>query len=263
MGHLNFKQLSKLESMADGVGKLSNIPQEKCEVCILVKSTRQSFKGKDPETRSKAVGEIVSSDLGFVGERTDRGEHCYVTYTEHASDATVVALLRNKSEQAQEFMTYTKFMETQFGVKIKTLKSDNGGEYVCKELKHFCNQNGIRLLTSSPYTPEQNGRAERKNRTLIEMAKSMLRDSGLEHKYWGDALLTATYLRNRSPTRANGGEKTPIEILSGERPNLKKIMPERYVFSTLTKHKDQNFQTKMCASRLHAQRILCSGSRHR
>ena len=92
-------------------------------------------------------------------------------------------------------------------------------------MKDVCRSKGILLTPSSAHSPEQNGRAARKNRTLVEMTRAMLLDSGLDKKYWGDALLHANYLRNRAPTRSNGGEVTPFEFISGPKPDLSRIMP--------------------------------------
>lgn len=82
-------------------------------------------------------------------------------------------------------------------------------------------QEGIKHQLTDVYTPQQNGVSERKNRTLTEMAKCMLQDSGLNKLFWGEAVLTATYLLNRLPS--NSIEKTPIEMFMGEKPDLSHI----------------------------------------
>lgn len=74
-----------------------------------------------------------------------------------------------------------------------------------------------------PRTPQQNGVAERMNRTLTERARALLNTSGLPKTFWGDAILTANYLNNRIPSRANNCNKTPFELWTGRKPELKYI----------------------------------------
>ena len=101
-------------------------------------------------------------------------------------------------------------VEKSTGEKLKVLCTDNGGEYTSKEFQAYLTQEGVRHELMIPKTPEQNGVAERMNRTLVETVRSMLVDSNLPHAFWAEALSTATYLRNRSPTKAVVG-MTPYE----------------------------------------------------
>ena len=108
--------------------------------------------------------------------------------------------------------------------RLKVLRSDNGGEYLSSEFRDYLSREGIRHELTIPKTPQQNGVAERMNRTLVESVRSMLIDAHLPHKFWTEALSTAvyTYLRNRSPTKAVE-DKTPYEAWSGDRPNVKHL----------------------------------------
>ena len=101
-------------------------------------------------------------------------------------------------------------VERQSGRRVKALRTDNGGEYTSSRFEKFLQDEGIHHERTIPKTPEQNGVAERMNRTLVEMVRSMLFDSKLPHRFWVEALSTAVYLRNRSPTRAVQG-LTPFE----------------------------------------------------
>ena len=93
-------------------------------------------------------------------------------------------------------------MENESDMKVKTLRTDVGGEYVSTEFKEFLSHCGIRHEQTVPKTPEQNGVAERMNRTLVESVRSMLIDAKLPIAFWAEALSTAIYLRNRSPSKA-------------------------------------------------------------
>ena len=91
-------------------------------------------------------------------------------------------------------------VEKSSDVKIKVLRTDNGGRYTSKKFEKYLKKNGIKHELTVPKSPEQNGVAERMNRTLVESIRSMLADSKLPKRFWAEALSTATYLRNRCPT---------------------------------------------------------------
>jgi len=90
-------------------------------------------------------------------------------------------------------------VENETCLKIKKLRSNNGGEYEDNEFKKFCYQNEIKLIRMVPGTPQHNGIAERMNRTLTERARSMRLQSGLPKQFWAEAVNTTAYLINRGP----------------------------------------------------------------
>ena len=110
-------------------------------------------------------------------------------------------------------------MELSTGNKLKALRSDNGGEYLSQEFKDYLKEEGVRHELTVAKTPEQNGVAERMNRTVVETARCMLSQAKLPHKFWAEAVTTAVYLRNRSPTVAVKG-MTPFECLTGRKPKV-------------------------------------------
>ncbi len=111
-------------------------------------------------------------------------------------------MLKSKDQVFQKFMEWKALVENSSGRKLKTLRTDNGGEYTSREFTAYLKKEGVRHEFTVPKTPQQNGVAERMNRTLVEMVRSMLSDSKLQKNFWAEALLTAVYLRNRSPTTA-------------------------------------------------------------
>ena len=115
-------------------------------------------------------------------------------------------------------MHYKNEVENQLGRKIKTIRSNRGGEYDAP-FDRFCQEHGITHQTSAPYTPQQNGIAERKNSTLKEMMNAMLISSGLPQNLWGEALLSENYILNRLPH--NKLDKTPYELWKGRSPSYK------------------------------------------
>ena len=99
------------------------------------------------------------------------------------------------------------------------MRSDNGGEFTSTRFESYLKKEGIRHEKTIPKTPEQNRVAERLNRTLMEMSRSMLLDAKPPKKFWAESISTAVYLRNRCPTKTVKG-KTPYEALYGKKPNV-------------------------------------------
>ena len=99
------------------------------------------------------------------------------------------------------------------------MQTDNGGEYTSAGFHNYLKKKGIRHERTIAKTPEQNGVAERMNRTLVESVRSMLADTNISHTFWAEALSTTVYLRNRNPTKAIYG-KTPYEALTEEKPDV-------------------------------------------
>ena len=109
--------------------------------------------------------------------------------------------MRSKDEAFNKFQCYKSIVENQMEKKIKILGSDRGGEYFPIEFILCCEENGIIHQRSAPYTPQENGLAERKNRTLVEIINAMILNAKLSFNLWGEALLTACCVHNRIPSR--------------------------------------------------------------
>ena len=105
--------------------------------------------------------------------------------------------MKNRSKLFSIFEKFYKEIKTQFGVSIRTLRSDNAREYLSQQFQTFMSSNGILHQTSCPHTPQQNGVAERKNRHLVETTRTLLLHGNVSLRFWGDAMLTACYLINR------------------------------------------------------------------
>ena len=166
--------------------------------------------------RTTFLLELVHSDVCDMHCNPTRGGKKYfVTFIDDFSKLCYIYLLHSKDEVLSKFMVYKTKVENQLNVKIKRLRSDRGGEYHFPE---YCEKVRIIHETSTPYTPQKKGVAERKNRTLTEMINAMLSNSGLTTGYWGEALLTACYILNRIPIKKNN--ITPYELWKNKKPNL-------------------------------------------
>ena len=200
LGHPNYRSLKLLSHASDGM-VLDKTPDALCEVCQLSKAHRQPF----PPSISLAshIGDLIHADLCHVGISTIlEGFTMFMALTDDSTRYTSLYLLKHKDDAVQCIIEYDRFILNKTGHHLKVLRSDNGGEFINHYLKDYFDQHGVRQQTSTPYTPQQNGRAERFNRTLLEGVSAMLIDSKLPWNYWGFAALTFTYLKNRSPHSA-------------------------------------------------------------
>ncbi|NDV21046.1 DDE-type integrase/transposase/recombinase, partial [Pseudodesulfovibrio sp. JC047] len=149
------------------------------------------------------------------------GYEYYITFTDDYSRYGYVYLMRRKSEAFDKFKQFKAEAELQLGKHIKALRSDRGGEYLLGEFKEYLTQQGIVSQLSAPGTPQQNGVAERRNRTLLDMVRSMMSHATLPISFWGYALEAAAYILNLVPSKSV--PKTPQEMWTGRKPSLNHI----------------------------------------
>ena len=180
--------------------------------------TRLPFDDKRPAT-SNPLERIHSDVCGKIDPPTHDGYEYFITFTDDHTHMTTVYLMRKKSETLDHFKTYYAMATSHFNRKIARIRCDNGGEYTSKKFKEFCAQKGIVIEYTTPYTPQLNGVSERLNRTLCERAKAMIAEAKLSRSFWGEALLTANFITNRSPTVAID-RKTPYEVWFGTKPDV-------------------------------------------
>jgi transposase InsO family protein len=132
---------------------------------------------------------------------------------------TWVFLLQNKSETQGVVKKFMKRAQNEFDAKVKKIRSDNGTKFKNTQVEDFLDEEGIKHDLSAPYTPQQNGVAERKNRTLIEMARTMLHEYKTSDRFWAEAINTACHATNRLYLYKLI-KKTSYELLTGNKPNV-------------------------------------------
>jgi hypothetical protein len=182
--------------------------------------TNRPFKAKG--NRAKEVLGLVHSDLcGPMNIQARGGYEYFVTFIDDYSRYGYVYLLHRKSECFEKFKEYKAKTEKRHNKSIKSLRSDRGGEYLLGEFREYLSENGIESQLTAPGTPQQNGVAERRNRTLLESVRSMMSYSDLPKSFWGHALETAAYLLNLVPSKSV--PKTPLELWTGDKPSLRHI----------------------------------------
>lgn len=219
-GHLNFSGLKLLQqkNMVTGLPQIDH-PSRVCEECVIGKQHRDPFP-KGDAWRAKKVLELVHSDIcGPINPSSNGSKRYFITFIDDFSRKTWVYLLQEKSEAFLAFKNYKALVEKEVGQPIKTLRTDRGGEYTSQEFANFCELHGIKRQLTTSYSPQQNGVAERKNRTILNMVRSMLNRSFLPKSFWPEAVLWSIYLLNRSPTIAVR-DRTPEEAWSGRRPSV-------------------------------------------
>ena len=124
-------------------------------------------------------------------------------------------MLKRKADVLNVFKQFKVMVEKRTGKSIKCLRTDNGGEFTSGEFEQYCKDEGIVRHKTVVYTPQQNGVAERMNRTLMERARSMISNANLQKELWAKAVSTACYLVNRSPSVAIDC-KIPEEVWTGQ-----------------------------------------------
>lgn len=191
---------------------------DECESCLRGKLARKPFP-KESKSRTSEIFELVHSDVaGPFQVETPSGNRYFVSFIDDFSRYSKLYLMRNKSEVEEHFKAFVAEAKTRFDKKPKILRSDQGGEYTGKEFQEYLKVEGIQFQHTVPYTPQQNGVAERRNRYLVEAVRCMLIESKMNKCFWGEAVLTANHIQNRVLTRST--KCTPFELLYGEKPTF-------------------------------------------
>ncbi|UYV80677.1 hypothetical protein LAZ67_19001352, partial [Cordylochernes scorpioides] len=206
---------------------------EACNFCLVTAACRLEDGCVEVGLRVSAVVISEGDEVSLTAERVScdicgplptnslSGKRYFITFTDDYSRYTKTYLLKGKDEAYEKIKDYVISAHTEFGKNIQTIRTDNGREYVNRQVEDFLNQSGIKHQLTVPYSPAQNGVAERKNRSLMEMTRCMLFDSGLPQSLWAEAVTTANYLHNRIPSKAT--DKTPFELWTNRKPSLKHL----------------------------------------
>ncbi|KAK8686045.1 hypothetical protein V6N13_125073 [Hibiscus sabdariffa] len=179
--------------------------------------TKSPFIGKG-ERASDLLGLIHSDVCGPMNTQARGGFHYFITFTDDFSRYGYIYLMRHKSEALEKFKEFRNEVQNQHGKSIKALRSDRGGEYLSHEFDELLKECGIVSQLTPPGTPRWNGVSERRNRTLLDMVRSMMSHSDLPISFWGHALEIAAFTLNRVPSKSV--QKTPHEMRTGKRPNM-------------------------------------------
>ncbi|MCO5596893.1 hypothetical protein L7F22_050964 [Adiantum nelumboides] len=163
----------------------------------------------------------LHKDLGVELPEKSYGSDCrlYTPENTESSKYTWVSFLKLKSEAFGSIRDWKAMVEKEKDLKVKSIRSDRGGEFLSENFARWCKSEGIRCQLTTPYTPSQNGVVERKNRTIMEMARAMLAHASLPRSYRAEACNTTVYVQNRSPTHALQ-DMTPFQAYYGRKPTV-------------------------------------------
>ncbi|GJR58873.1 retrotransposon protein, putative, ty1-copia subclass [Tanacetum coccineum] len=216
LGHISKKRIEKLQH--DGLLNSTDLRAfEKCVPCMSGKMARKPYTHQ--VERAKDLLGLIHTDVCGPFKITSRqGASYFVTFTDDFSRYGYVYLLKHKHEVFETFKVFQKEVENQLGKTIKSLRSDRGGEYMSQEFLDHLKDHGIIAHRTPPYTPQHNGVSERRNRTLLDMVRSMMSQTTLPKSFWDYALETAARILNMVPTKKV--EKTPYEVWHGQAPKL-------------------------------------------
>ncbi|GJZ05622.1 retrovirus-related pol polyprotein from transposon TNT 1-94 [Tanacetum coccineum] len=226
LGHINFKNINKLvkENLVRDLPLKRFENDQTCVACLKGKQHRASCKTKafNPITKPLFMLHMDLFGPTFVSSLMHK-KYCLVV-TDDYSRFSWVFFLTTKDETSEILKFFIKEVENLVDKKVKIIKSDNGTEFKNKVMDDFCREKGIKREYSVARTPQQNGVAERKNRTLIEAARTMLADSKLPTTFWAEAVSTACYVQNRVLI-VKPHNKTPYELFRGFKPAIGFMKP--------------------------------------
>lgn len=175
-----------------------------------------------------------------------------MTFIDKASRWTEVYPIKFKIDVFEKFKVYRAFAKRHTGRRIKLLYCDGGGEYSSLAFENYLLEKGIKHFTTNSYTPQQNGIAERMNRTLLNMVRSMLNTKQVEKQFWADAIVTSSYIKNRITTRTLPNSKTPYHIWYGKVSNISSIR----VFGSMCWYKIPHEKLRKLDDRAHQAMLI-------
>ena len=199
LGHISHERAKLLveKGLVEGVNLDAGSEASVCESCEWGKGTRKAVTKIREGERCAAVGDEIHTDIWGPSSVESIGKRkYYITFTDDCSRYTTVYFLRTKDEAFEFYCIYEAWLSTQYGIRIKCLNSDRGGEYMSDEFSAHLKKAGTTRRLTVHDTPEHNGVSKRGNRTNLEIVRSMLHDSGLPKFLWPEAVSHAVYLRN-------------------------------------------------------------------
>ncbi|KAJ9565416.1 hypothetical protein OSB04_001382 [Centaurea solstitialis] len=220
LGHVGYHKLKVImeKSMLNGLPQLDVKTDVVCAGCQYGKAHQLPYK--ESKFRAHKPLELVHSDVfGPVKQTSISGMRYMVTFIDDYSRYVWVFFMKEKSDTFSKFKEFKTTVEGEVRTKIRCLRSDNGGEYTSKEFKRYLQECGIRHQFTCANTPQQNGVAERKNRHLAKICRSMLHAKNVPGRFWAEAMRTAAHVINKIP-QPRLGFISPFETLWNMKPTV-------------------------------------------
>jgi transposase InsO family protein len=218
--HLNFRGLKRLfeGELVKGLPHIDHVDQV-CDSCLVEKQRRATFPTVVKFGAEEKL-ELVHGDLcGPMTLATPGGKRYFFLLVDDVSHYMWLVLLATKDEALAAFTAFQARVEAEVGRKIETLRTDRGGEFTTRSFADHCTKQGMLRHFTAPYTSGQNGVVERRNQSVMGMARNMMKAMSMPSWFWGEAVLTAVFILNRSPTQSVEG-RTPYEVWHGKKPSI-------------------------------------------
>ncbi|GJW23896.1 retrovirus-related pol polyprotein from transposon TNT 1-94 [Tanacetum coccineum] len=222
LSHLNFYTINLLSknNIVNGLPKLKFVKDHLCSSCELGKAKRKSFHTKTTPSSKRRL-QLLHMDLcGPMRVESINGKKYVLVIVDDYSRYTWTHFLRSKDETPEVLIDFLTLIQRGLHAQVRTVRTDKGTEFLNKTLHAYFAKEGIRHETSTARTPEQNGIVERRNRTLVEAARTMLSAAKVPLFFWAEAIATACFTQNRSLVIPRH-EKTPYHIINGRKPSVK------------------------------------------
>lgn len=215
-----------------------------CEACLRGKQTKKSYPSSS-RSRATKVGERLHADMVGPICPSIGGKLYFCLFKDEYSNFRTIYFIKSKDEFLDCLQKCVSKIKSDTGIEVRKLFSDHATELTSNKAKTYQVENNIVHEMSAPFCPQQNGFIERDNRTVLEYTRTMLLSRKLPQELWGEAANTVVYLLNRL-INSNTGSKTPYEIYTGVKPDVKNIR----IFGSLVSHKRQQklrsgYQKKM------------------
>ncbi|GJW12184.1 retrovirus-related pol polyprotein from transposon TNT 1-94 [Tanacetum coccineum] len=230
LSHLNFDTINLLSknNIVNGLPKLKFVKDHLCSSCELGKAKRKSFHTKTTPSSKRRL-QLLHMDLcGPMRVESINGKKYVLVIVDDYSRYTWTHFLRSKDETPGVLIDFLTLVQRGLHAQVTTVRTDKGTEFLNKTLHAYFAKEGIRHETSTARTPEQNGVVERRNRTLVEAARTMLNAAKVPLFFWAEAIATTCFTQNRSLVIPRH-EKTPYHIINAWKPSVKFF----YIFGSL------------------------------
>jgi len=225
-GHASGNSIKAMaeKGIVDGLNLAGNEKLDDCKACIEGKMRAVNYKRVGERRTSKPL-ELVHVDLmgPITTESSDNHKYILVILDDY-SNFVCTFILRTKSEATRKLKEWILWSENCLGMKLKILNSDNGGEFLNKDLDAYLKGKGIEHRLTIPYTPQQNGKVERMNQTLMNRTRCVLLDGNVDKSLWVYAVPFVAYTLNRTIcTTTHDDNSTPYELWYGSKPDVSKM----------------------------------------
>ncbi|GJV69782.1 zinc finger, CCHC-type containing protein [Tanacetum coccineum] len=223
LGRLNFDDINKMtrKGLVEGIPRINHAGQI-CDACLLGKHSRTPFPNQ-AKFRSKNPLDLVYGDLcSPISPATHSGKKLIFLLVDDCTRFMWAYFLTTKDQAFSTFKEFRQQIEMEMRMKLRMLRTNRGGEFTSNEFTKYCKENGIARQLTAPYSPQQNGVVERRNRTVLSTMRSMMKAMKLPLTFWAKAVRHTIYILNRVPTRALI-DKTPYEALYNRKPNMENL----------------------------------------